>query len=94
MAKRFVFRLDPLLKLRKARQKDQQRVVADRMRQVHQSEHELAILLHHRGEVYQALGEHYRELGEMEEAAAETKKANRDLREAKKLGYNPAEGVW
>ncbi len=44
MARRFVFRLDPLLKLRKARQKDQQRVVADRLRRLARCERELADL--------------------------------------------------
>jgi flagellar FliJ protein len=44
MARRFVFRLNPLLKLRKARQKDQQRVVADRLRRLARCERELAEL--------------------------------------------------
>ena len=44
MARRFVFRLDPLLKLRKACEKDQQRVVADGVRRVQQCLRELADL--------------------------------------------------
>ncbi len=41
---------------------------------------EMAVLLHHRGLAYQALGQ--------------AAKAANDLRRAKKLGYNPAEGIW
>ena len=41
---------------------------------------EMAVLLHHRGLAYRALGQ--------------AAKAANDLRRAKKLGYNPEEGIW
>ncbi len=41
---------------------------------------QFSVMLHHRGEAYQATGE--------------TEQAEADFAEAEKLGYNPAKGIW
>lgn len=45
-----------------------------------QLDEQFSILLHHRGEVYEAMGE--------------TEKAEADIKRALELGYNPEEGIW
>jgi len=45
-----------------------------------QMDQEFSIILHHRGEAYEAMGE-------VEQAEA-------DMAEAKKLGYDPSAGIW
>ena len=54
MAKRFVFRLEPLVTVRKAKEAEQQRVVAERVRRAQQCINELATL---REKLSQTVGE-------------------------------------
>ena len=58
-------------------QVDDQRQIQDSFEEL---DKQFSIILHHRGEAYQAVGE--------------TEKAEQDLSEADRLGYNPEEGVW
>lgn len=68
----------------------QRRLVEARMRQVKDKrpyeeilkvmDEQFSVILHHRGEAYEASGE--------------KEKAEVDIAEAKRLGYNPAKGIW
>jgi hypothetical protein len=60
-----------------ARDPDAMRMLA---RQKRSSDHEIAVMYHHRGQIQQALGN---------DALAQA-----DLRKGDRLGYNPAEGVY
>jgi tetratricopeptide (TPR) repeat protein len=64
-------------RLAMARDPDAQRILG---RQKRASDHEIAVMYHHRGQIQKALGN---------EPQAEA-----DLRKGDRLGYNPAEGVY
>lgn len=64
-------------RLAMVRDPDAQKIMG---RQKRASDHEVAVMYHHRGQIQQALGN---------EAQAQA-----DLRKGDKLGYNPAEGVY
>jgi len=55
MAKRFVFRLETLLKLRRQREDRQKRVVAERLRQITRVQHEIGTLERQIGDQIQAM---------------------------------------